>query len=104
MNIVQMSKVNMIQDQKFCEKIYSRQLVRQELLLKLGVAEMQKEILLENNHLGFGQLLNLIEQKQIAIKNAFKNYSEGDILLYKVHLNHSMLIEDELRIQLDEDN
>ena len=94
----------MNQDQNFREKIYPRQLVRQELLLQLGVAEMQKEILLENDHLDFGQLLNLIEQKQAAIKNAFKNYSEWDILLYKVHLNHSMLIEDELKIQLDEEN
>ncbi len=68
--------------------------------MKLGIAEMQKEILLENDHLDFGQLLNLIEQKQSAIKNAFKNYSEGDILLYKVHLNHSMLIEDEIKAQL----
>lgn len=94
----------MNQDLNLREEKYSRQLVRQELLLQLGVAEMQKEILMENNHLDFSQLLNLIEQKQAAIKNAFKNYSEGDILLYKVHLNHSMLIEDKLKTQLDEDN
>jgi hypothetical protein len=91
-------------NQNFREEKYSRQLVRQELLLQLGVSEMQKEILTENNHLDFGQLLKLIEQKQAAIKNAFKNYSEGDILLYRVHLNHSMLIEEELKTQLDEDN
>ena len=94
----------MNQNQNFREEKYSRQLVRQELLLKLGIAEMQKEILLENDHLDFGQLLNLIDQKQTAIKNAFKNYSEGDVLLYKVHLNHCMLIEEELITQLDEDN
>ena len=85
------------------EKSYSRKLVKQELLLQLGVAEMQKEILMENSHLEFDILLNLIEQKQTAIKNAFKYYYEGDFLLYNVHLNHSLLIEDELKDHLDED-
>ncbi len=79
----------------------SWKLVRQELLLQLGVSEMQKQLLLEHNNFEFGSLLNLIEQQQAAIKNAFKYYSEGDALLYKVHLNHSILIGDELKSQLD---
>ncbi len=79
-------------------------LVRQELLLQLGVAEMQKQILMENYNLNFESLIDLIDQKQVAIKNAFKYYSEGDILLYKVHLNHSMIIEDELKVLLENES
>ena len=79
-------------------------LVRQEFLFQLGVAEMQKQILMENYNLNFESLIDLIDQKQVAIKNAFKYYSEGDILLYKVHLNHSMIIEDELKVLLENES
>ena len=91
----------MNQEQNITKKSYTKTLVRQELLLQLGIAEMQKDILVENNHLDFESILNLIEQKKAAIKCAFKYYSEGDNLLYKVHLNHSIIIEDEIKIQLE---
>jgi len=93
----------MNQEQKITKKSYAKTLVRQELLLQLGIAEMQKDILVENNHLDFESILNLIEQKKAAIKSAFKYYSEGDNLLYKVHLNHSIIIEDEIKTQLEMD-
>jgi hypothetical protein len=96
-----MTGKDMNRDQKVSKKSYTKTLVRQELLLQLGIAEMQKDILVENNHLDFNSILNLIEQKKSAIKSAFKYYSEGDNLLYKVHLNHSILIEDEIKTQLE---
>ena len=88
----------MYKDYKFNTDTF---LVRQELLLQLGVAEMQKEILLENDQFDFETILSLIDKKQSALKDAYKHYLAGDSLLYKVYLNLTMIIEDELKSQLD---
>jgi hypothetical protein len=93
----------MDKNQNIAKKNYTHTLVRQELLLQLGIAEMQKEILVENKHLDFKLLLELVERKKSAIKEAFKYYSEGDHLLYKVHINHSIQIESEIKVLLEQD-
>ena len=88
----------MYKDHKFNTDTF---LVRQELLLQLGVTEIQKEILLENDQFDFEKILNLIDRKQSALKEAYKHYLAGDHLLYQVYLNLSMIIEDELKNELE---
>jgi len=73
--------------------------LEQDLLLQIGVAEVQKDMLSELDE--STDIVKLVEQKKSALKDALINYLEGDMILFKIYLNHGLQLDDELKVMID---
>ena len=87
----------MLRDEKI-EREGFVEYLEQDLLLQIGVADVQKDMLSELEE--SNDIIKLVEQKKSALKDALINYLEGDMVLFKVHLNHGLQLDDELKVMI----